>query len=52
MHQQPVYAGHDSYVTGVSDDLFARGICLPSGSTLTSDDVDRVSALVARALRG
>ncbi|MGA7688985.1 MAG: aminotransferase class I/II-fold pyridoxal phosphate-dependent enzyme [Jiangellales bacterium] len=52
MHEQPVFAGRTAHVTGVSDDLFARGVCLPSGSRLTPNEVDRVSALVARALRG
>ena len=52
MHQQPVYAGNESYVTGVSDDLFARGACLPSGSTLSMTDVDRIAGLVRGALRG
>ena len=52
MHQQPVYAGNESYVTGVSDDLFARGVCLPSGSTLSQDDVARIAGLVRSALRG
>ena len=52
MHAQPVYAGHESHVTGVSDDLFARGLCLPSGSTLTDDDVERVATLVRTTLTG
>jgi len=50
MHRQPVYADHASYVTGVSDDLFARGICLPSGSRMSEADVDRVASLVRSAL--
>jgi dTDP-4-amino-4,6-dideoxygalactose transaminase len=52
MHQQPVYAGNESHVTGVSDDLFARGMCLPSGSSLSTDDVDRIVGLVRSALSG
>ena len=51
MHQQPVYTSHESYVTGVSDDLFARGVCLPSGSTLSLGHVDRIASLVRSALR-
>jgi dTDP-4-amino-4,6-dideoxygalactose transaminase len=51
MHRQPVYADHEAHVTGVSDELFARGLCLPSGSTLTGDQVDRITALVTGALR-
>jgi dTDP-4-amino-4,6-dideoxygalactose transaminase len=50
MHAQPVYSGHEAHVTGVSDDLFARGLCLPSGSVLSDDDVTRVADLVRRAL--
>jgi pyridoxal phosphate-dependent aminotransferase EpsN len=50
MHAQPVYAAHEAHVTGVSDDLFARGLCLPSGSVLSDHDVMRVADLVRRAL--
>lgn len=38
LHQQPVFEGCDVYLNGVSDDLYARGLCLPSGSNL-SDSV-------------
>lgn len=50
MHAQPVYSGHGAHVTGVSDDLFARGLCLPSGSVLTRDDVLRVVDVVRQAM--
>jgi pyridoxal phosphate-dependent aminotransferase EpsN len=50
MHAQPVYAAHEAHVTGVSDDLFARGLCLPSGSVLTQDDVLRVVDVVRQAM--
>ena len=46
MHQQPVFKAADSVLTGVSDDLFARGICLPSGSALSTEDQDRVIEIV------
>ncbi|MEM7093791.1 MAG: aminotransferase class I/II-fold pyridoxal phosphate-dependent enzyme [Actinomycetota bacterium] len=51
MHRQPVFAQAE-YVegTGVADDLFARGICLPSGSGLTDRDVERVVAAVRTVL--
>ncbi|MDI5938934.1 DegT/DnrJ/EryC1/StrS family aminotransferase [Micromonospora sp. DH15] len=42
MHRQPVFAGHDAVVTGVADRLFARSISLPSGSSLTDADTDRL----------
>ncbi|HAT1764800.1 TPA: aminotransferase class I/II-fold pyridoxal phosphate-dependent enzyme [Legionella pneumophila] len=46
MHKQPLFAGskyypHDEQFS-VSDYLFDHGICLPSGSNLSSRDIDRV----------
>ena len=42
MHLQPVFE-HAEYVgRGVSDSLFAHGLCLPSGSSLSPDDQKRV----------
>lgn len=39
MHLQPVYADAPAYVNGVSEHLFARGLCIPSGPWVTPDDV-------------
>ena len=46
MHRQPVFAGAAVYERGVSDHLFALGLCLPSGSSLGDDDLHRVIAEV------
>jgi dTDP-4-amino-4,6-dideoxygalactose transaminase len=46
MHLQPVYADRPSYVTGASEALFTRGLALPSGSSLTDDEVDHVVSSV------
>jgi dTDP-4-amino-4,6-dideoxygalactose transaminase len=46
MHLQPVYAGDRSLGRGVADRLFAHGLCLPSGSTLTDDQQDEICAVV------
>ena len=50
MHMQPVYRNNDSYLNGVSESLFKRGICLPSGPCVTDEDVkyiiDKVLELV------
>jgi dTDP-4-amino-4,6-dideoxygalactose transaminase len=51
MHQQPLYRGHRAVLNGVSDDLFARGLCLPSGSALTFDQVDLIAGIVTSTLR-
>jgi dTDP-4-amino-4,6-dideoxygalactose transaminase len=46
MHQQPLFKKSVSYVNGVSDDLFHRGICLPSGSNLDNDDLNRIVTII------
>lgn len=42
MHLQPVFAEADYFGRGVSDSLFERGLCLPSGSNLTLEQINRV----------
>ena len=49
LHLQPVFAECPAYVDGTSADLFARGLCLPSGSVLSDDDVERVGHVVRSA---
>lgn len=39
MHKQPVYKNAPAYVNGVSESLFAVGICLPAGPYVSDDDV-------------
>lgn len=46
MHLQPVFSGCTYYGRGVSDDLFARGLCLPSGSNLLETDLAWVVACI------
>lgn len=42
MHMQPVYADAPMYGGAISERIFDRGLCLPSSSTLSDDDVKRV----------
>lgn len=46
MHRQPIFSAFEYFAheqdNSVSDDLFQRGLCLPSGSNLTDAEVDRV----------
>ena len=51
MHLQPVFAANHAFGGDVSGRLFERGLCLPSGSSLTEDDQDRVVEIVLRARR-
>lgn len=46
MHLQPVFAHYDRYGGEVAEDLFNRGLCLPSGSSLTEADLLRVVEVV------
>ena len=39
MHLQPVYAQNSAYVNGVSEALFRKGLCLPSGPFVTDENV-------------
>ncbi len=51
MHMQPVYARFESVGGRVSESLFERGLCLPSGSSLTSDELERVVDAVHETVR-
>lgn len=46
MHLQPVFAKAPAYVNGVSETLFAQGLCLPSGPMVTDEDVDRIVEII------
>ena len=39
MHLQPVYTQSPAYINGVSESLFKKGLCLPSGPYVTDEDV-------------
>jgi len=42
MHQQPLFESSKAILNGVSDDLYKRGLCLPSGTQMKFSDVKRV----------
>jgi len=46
MHLQPVFKKYPYYGTNISEDLFNRGLCLPSGSNLTKEDRDRIQMAI------
>lgn len=46
MHLQPVFANAPCYVNGVSEALFAQGLCIPSGPLVTDEDVDRIIKII------
>ena len=50
MHLQPVFEGCSYYGDGTSEELFERGLCLPSGSQLTQQDLQKVCSAIREKL--
>ncbi len=46
MHMQPVFKGCSMCGGAVCEDLFKRGLCLPSGTAMTTGDIDRVIRVI------
>jgi dTDP-4-amino-4,6-dideoxygalactose transaminase len=46
MHLQPVFADYPAYVNGVSEALFNNGLCLPSDTKMTKEDLAEVCSIV------
>jgi dTDP-4-amino-4,6-dideoxygalactose transaminase len=46
MHLQPVFEHYPYYGNTVSETLFEKGLCLPSGSNLTDGDRERIAGVV------
>lgn len=51
MHQQPVFAESDFYGDGYSNKLFESGLCLPSGSSLTQNELNRIVEIILSLFR-
>ena len=51
MHLQPVFTDCARVGGAVAEDLYVRGLCLPSGSSLTTADLERIVAIIRRAHR-
>jgi len=45
MHMQPVFAAAEIFGGSVCERIFERGLCLPSGTALTSSDLERVAEI-------
>ncbi len=51
LHLQPVFAGCRACGGAVAEEIFEFGLCLPSGSSLTLEDLDRICGIVRRTCR-
>jgi dTDP-4-amino-4,6-dideoxygalactose transaminase len=50
MHLQPIFESCPSFVNGTSEYLFNRGLCLPSGSNMTDEDLHRIIGSIKKYL--
>lgn len=46
MHLQPFFREYDFIGSGVSEKLFENGVCLPSDTKMTDEDLDRVCGII------
>lgn len=46
MHLQPVFCESKCIGGDVAADLFRRGLCLPSGTSMSDDDIQRVTSVI------
>ena len=52
MHMQPLFRNHGVLGGSVSEEIFERGLCLPSGSAMTRGDLERVASVVRDCQQG
>jgi dTDP-4-amino-4,6-dideoxygalactose transaminase len=51
LHLQPVYMNAERYLSGNAERIYGEGLCLPSGSTMSDEDVKRVSNLILSSIK-
>lgn len=50
MHKQPVFRNAPAYTNGVSEAMFKRGLCLPSGPMVTDEDAQYIIENIKKAI--
>ena len=50
MHKQPVYQHAPAYMNGVSESLFHKGLCLPSGPCVSDDDARYIVSHIKQSI--
>lgn len=51
MHLQPVFANAPYYGNGLAESLFIKGLCLPSGSNLKKEDLERIGGHITKLFK-
>ncbi|PTS93740.1 pyridoxal phosphate-dependent aminotransferase [Flavobacterium sp. HMWF030] len=46
MHLQPIFEKHPFYGNKIAEQIFDKGLCLPSGSTLTNEDKNKIKEVI------
>ena len=49
MHLQPVFSKYNAFLNGVSEKLFRIGLCLPSGSNMTDNEIQLIIDLLKKS---
>ncbi len=52
LHLQPIFKDYSYYGSGVAEELFDKGLCLPSGSNLSKADLGRVVNIIRKVFEG
>lgn len=50
MHKQPLFKNAEAFIDGTSEALYAKGLCLASSTTMTKEDVRRISDVIKSCL--
>lgn len=46
MHLQPIFEKYPFYGNKIAEQIFDKGLCLPSGSTLTNEDKSKIKEVI------
>lgn len=50
LHKQPIFEQYPFYGDGTSERLFENGLCLPSGSNMSEEDLERIKDSLGKVL--
>jgi UDP-N-acetylbacillosamine transaminase len=51
MHMQPLFKDSLSFVDGISEELFAKGLCLPSGTLYSNEEFYKIISAIKKVLK-
>lgn len=52
MHLQPVFNACERYVNNSSENMFKNGLCLPSDTKLTNEEIDGIIKIILKKFKG